>query len=115
MGLENETASVLFMSAKTTTGYSDPVQPRDTQKSVQVYGTTSAGAGAVLVRLQVSNFTTPVLTTDADWTTLADLSLILGTTQVNKVLTDIGAYRHLRAKVVSISGTNAQVNSYLGA
>lgn len=105
------------MDGKTATGYSDPAQPRDVHRSFQAMGTTSAGAGAATIIIQVSNVADPELATDVDWLTLGTISLTLGTTQVTDGFAPAvhAAYRWVRAKVSAISGTDAAVDVWMGA
>lgn len=113
--MENSTSSVQILSSATATGYSDPQQARDVYRTFQAMGTTSAGAGAATIVIQVSNKATPTLTTDVDWITLGTISLTLGTTQTSDGFSSVGGWRWVRTKISAISGTTATVNAWMGA
>lgn len=106
--------SYALFTARTTTGYSKVIANRSPQASFQAYGTTSAGAGAATILIQVSDVPVPVEATDVDWITLGTITLTLGTTQTTDGFAKDAPWRHYRAKVSAISGTDASVNVYAG-
>jgi hypothetical protein len=109
------TYSVKLVDEATATGYGIKHQSRSIYKSFQAYGSTSAGTGLTQIRIQVSNLETPDVSTDVDWVTLNDIWLSLSTTRVSDSFSDQGAWRHVRGKVVSISGTGAIVTLLMAA
>lgn len=113
--MENQTSSVALFESRTTVGYSEVMQSRDVKTSFHAVGETSAGAGAATVKIWVSNKPSPTDGTDVDWLELGEISLTLGTTQTGDGFVAEGSWRHVRAEVESISGTNAEVSVWMGA
>ncbi len=68
----------------------------------QAKGTTSAGAGASVVSIQVSNDT-------SNWITAGTISLTLATTSSSDGFAITAPWAFVRAKIDSISGTGASV------
>ncbi len=106
-------SSFKLLDAATATGNGNPEKAWSGPVSFQGYGTTSASTGAAVITVQVSNFETPVLTTDVDWMTLGQITLTLGTTQTSEGFVSELRFRHVRCKVASISGTNATVSVWM--
>jgi hypothetical protein len=77
------------------------------QKTFHLSGTTSAGTGAVTVKVEGSM-------TGTSWDTIATLSLTLGTTATSDGFTSGDRYALVRGNVTSISGTNATVTLSMG-
>ena len=107
-----------LLTDATATGYSDECQPVfSTKRSFQVTAKTSAGAGACVVTIQGSNLTSPVLSTDVEWVTLGTVTFTNvtqpDTTKVSDGFTTDAPWFHIRAKVVSISGTGNTVNVWM--
>lgn len=73
------------------------------EKSFQAYGTTSAGSGASVVRVEGSQ-------DNINWVSLGTISLTLGTTSTTDGFATESGWKYIRGYVVSISGTNASVN-----
>ncbi len=113
--MDNQTNSVALLSAATATGYGEAMNARDTRRTFQALGTTTAGAGAAVIEIYVSNVPSPVTATDVEWKLLGSISLTLGTTKTNDGFASDAGWRWVRAKVASISGTNASVDCYMGA
>lgn len=107
-------SSVKLLDAATAAARGTAHQPVVASKTFQALGATSAGVGAASVDIQVSNVVTPAADTDVDWITIGNIALTLGTTQTTDGLASDANWRHVRAKLVSISGTNASVSVYMG-
>lgn len=92
-----------IMAAATSTGAQSSVEAFSKDRTYQIYGTTSAGSGAAVVKIQGSN-------DDSNWLDLGQVSLTLSTTASNDGFASNTAWRYIRANVSSISGTNAAVS-----
>lgn len=80
------------------------------QKRVfQATGTTSAGAGAATITVEVS-----LTGTANEWITLGTITLTLGTTVTTDGFASDAAWTYVRGNVTAISGTDATVNLYMG-
>lgn len=80
------------------------------QKRVfQATGTTSAGAGAATIAVEVSE-----TGADNEWITLGTITLTLGTTVTTDGFASDAAWTYVRGNVTAISGTDATVNLYMG-
>lgn len=110
----NPLGSVQMLTSAITTTTGEAMQLRCDNRSFQAMGTTSAGSGAAAIVIEGSNKTAPVTGTNVDWTTLGTISLTLGTTQTNDGFVSFAPWRWVRARVSSISGTNATVNAWAG-
>lgn len=75
----------------------------------QAYGTTSAGAGAAVILIQGSN-----VDVTANFITIGTIGLTLGTSSTSDGFTTTAPWKYVRAKVSSISGTNATVSVVMG-
>lgn len=107
-------SSVQLLSNATTTATGEKHSPRCVNRTFQAMGTTSSGSGASAIVIEASDTATPEESTNVDWTTLATISLTLGTTQTNDGFVSAASWRWVRARVSSISGTGASVNAYMG-
>lgn len=90
-----------------TTGLGEDVW--HTNRTYEVSGHTSAGAGATDVVIEVRNSEL------AAWKTLATVSLVLGTTEVSDGFASQAAWRFVRARITAISGTDATVSANVGS
>lgn len=102
---------VLLNNATTTvTGTPQNVQtlrtPTD-NRTFQASGSTTAGAGAVSVAVEVSN-------DNANWITMGTIGLTLGTTSATDGFVGIANWTYVRGRVASISGTGATVSLFMG-
>ncbi len=98
-----------LLAAATTTATGESKEVWHTNRTFEAYGTTGSGSGAASVVIEVRN------SEDADWHTLATISLTLGTTVTGDGLATTAAWRYCRARVASISGTGASVNANVGS
>ena len=99
--------SMPILSAATSTGAASSVIPWKANRTFQGSGTTSSGAGAASILIQVSN-------DNSNWDLLGTITLTLGTASTSDSFTSISPYRYVRANVDSISGTGASVDVYMG-
>jgi hypothetical protein len=99
-----------LITDKITTGVvTDAViQPLGNIRTFHLLGNTSAGAGASVVNIEVSNDGT-------NWIILDAPSLTLGTAVTSDFYESSAAWRYVRGNVVSISGTDAKVSLIIGA
>lgn len=91
-----------FLSGATATGASGSIQPNNRNKVFQAYGAVSASTGAATIVIEGS-------IDDSNWETVDTLSLTLGTSVTSDFGTDSASWKHVRARVSAISGTNAAV------
>jgi hypothetical protein len=105
-----ENKAGLILTDATTTTRGKKYQLHGSKHSFMGYGTTTAGAGAATIIIEVSNVDAPAASTDVDWKTAGTITLTLGTTQTNDAFTIDAPYKWCRAQVTAISGTNASVN-----
>jgi hypothetical protein len=104
--------STLLLDAATTTTSGAAFKPASRQRTFQVYGETSAGAGSATVVIEVSNVETPGAN---DWIVASTIVLTLGTTRTTDGFASIAPWRNVRARVTAISGTNAAVTARMGS
>ena len=105
-------AQILLKDA-TTTATGTAWHARDTSSlatyffhSFQAVGTTSAGAGATTVVIEVSNDGT-------NYINLGTITLTLGTAATSDGFACSNTWEYFRARVTAISGTNATVTVYM--
>ncbi len=91
-------------NARTTTGSGPALDLGGGKKTFQAYGTTTAGAGAATIKIQVSNDDS-----DANWLDLGTITLTLATTVSNDGFASTAAWKYVKANVTVISGTGASV------
>lgn len=102
-----------LLSNKTATGAGDSTPPiqdnaqSSSNRTAQVVGTTTAGAGAAAVNIEVSN-------DGSNWLVAGTVTLTLSTTSTSDGFVIDAAWLFVRANVTSISGTGAAVSAYLG-
>lgn len=98
-----------LLNAVAVTGAGSTVNaPCNPYRTFQLTGTTTAGAGAATVKVQVSN-------DNVVWIDLGTISLTLATTASADAFKDVGAWVYVRGNVTSISGTGAAVTLMMGA
>lgn len=107
-------SSVKILDAATATGAGSTFNYNGPYGTFQCYGTTSAGAGAATITVEVSNVTSPAAATSVDWITAGTISLTLGTTQTTDGFAVQSSWRWARVKVTAISGTNGTVSCFMG-
>lgn len=96
-----------LLSSVIATGAGSSVKPVGSNRTFQAHGTTSAGAGAATIVVQVSN-------NDSDWITLGTISLTLSTTSSSDGFASDAPWKYVRGNVTAISGTDATVSLILG-
>lgn len=95
-----------LIRAATSTGAADYFRSNADLKTYQASGTTSSGTGAVQVAVQGSN-------DGNSWDTIGTITLSLSTTNASDSFTSSDRYAFVRANVLSISGTGANVTVLL--
>ena len=100
-----------MLTSAIATGSSSVLQPVQGRGTFQCQGLVSASTGASVITLEGSNFNSAVT---ADWIVVVTSTLTLATTSSSAGGTYLADWKYLRARVNSISGTNATVNCYLG-
>ena len=107
--------SFALVEARTTTGVGEKVQLNGPKHSFQITGTTSSGAGAAVVVIEVTAKESPTLTAGStDWLTAGTATLTLSTTSAAEGFNIDANWRWVRWRVASISGTGAAINVYMG-
>lgn len=101
-------SSVKLLNAATATGSGESHEPRDAKRTFQATGFTTAGVGAVDVRIEASN-------DNSNFLEIGSITLVLSTTAATDGFLSDAAWRHIRARVASISGTGASVTVWMGA
>lgn len=101
-----DTAANTFelLSSVTATGASAASQLGSTAKTCQVKGSTTSGAGAATIAVQVTN------DLNYPYVTIHTFSLTLSTTAVADVVALFADYTYIRLNVTAISGTGAAVS-----
>lgn len=102
-----------LLNAATTTGLGPEWQERDTNAnstyvfhSFQAVGSTTAGAGAATVLIEVSN-------DGVNYLTMATITLTLATAAATDGLAVINNWNYYRANLTALSGTGASVSVYM--
>jgi hypothetical protein len=106
--MDKKVAAAIFHEA-TTTSTSDVVNLTGDVRSWQVAGSTSSGAGAATVVIEVSN-----VNDSNSFMELATLSIVLSTTLSSEGFTACIPWKYTRARVSAISGTGASIQVYTG-
>lgn len=109
--MSNRKVGVLPMlgnSGATATTSGAQLEPWHTNRTFEAYGTTSTGAGTADIVIEVRN------SENSAWLTMGTISLTLGTTVTADGFTSNRAWRYVRARVSSISGTDATVFADMG-
>lgn len=92
-----------------TTDTGEQKIPWSTNRTFEAYGATSAGSGAAVIVIEVRN-------DDASpWLTMGTITLTLGTTATADGFVSSAAWLYVRARVSSISGTDASVTALMGS
>jgi len=104
--------STLLLDAATTVSSGSAFKPASRDRTFQVYGETTAGAGSATVVIEVSNVESPGAN---DWIIASTIVLTLGTTRTTDGFASIAPWRNVRARVTAISGTNATVYARMGS
>jgi hypothetical protein len=104
--------STLLLDAATTTVSGAAFKPPSRQRTFQVYGETSSGAGSATVVIEVSNIEAPGTN---DWILASTIVLTLSTTRTTDGFASIAPWRNVRARVTAISGTGATVSARMGS
>lgn len=79
--------------------------PEDGLQTFQASGTTTSGAGAATIVIQVSN-------DNSNWITAGTITLTLGTSATTDGFALSANWKHVRANLTAISGTGAAVTVF---
>jgi hypothetical protein len=93
---------------RTTTGAGTTFDLGGTARTYYVYGSTTAGAGACAMKIEVSN-------NGASFALLATVSLTLSTTVSADGFASTAPWKYVRGNVDSISGTGAKCSLLSGS
>lgn len=96
-----------LLDGATATGAGTSCTTVNTKRTFQASGSVSASTGAASIDIEVSNDGT-------NWIVLGTISLTLGTTTTSDGFVSDAPWKHVRANVDSISGTDASVDVYMG-
>lgn len=96
-----------LLTDKTGTGAGSSFSPRGAKETVHCFGSTSAGAGAVTVDVEVSNDGTT-------WVVAATIDLTLSTSVAADGFVFNAPWKFMRGNVTAISGTDAKVSLVVG-
>lgn len=107
MSTEGRVVPTILLSSVIATGAGASVNHYDSRCTFQASGTTSAGAGAATIVVQVSNDNT-------NWLTAGTISLTLSTTSTTDGFVLDAKWVYIRGNVTAISGTNATVSLVMG-
>ena len=105
---EQIAASYEILTNATTTATGSSIELGASNKTVQAKGTTSAGAGAATIVIEVTN------NTDWPWITAGTITLVLGTSATADGFAISAGWKAMRARVSAISGTDAAVSVNVG-
>lgn len=97
----------LLLSAATATGAGDACRLQCDKATFQADGTTSSGAGAATIVVEVSN-------NGSNWLTAGTITLTLSTTSSSDGFALDAPWVWVRGRVSAISGTGASVNLRAG-
>lgn len=92
----------------TTTATGNSVEPYHTNRTYEAFGSTSAGTGSASIVIEARN------SESAAWKTLVTISLSLTTAGVSDGAQSSAAWRYIRARVTTLTGTGATVSATLG-
>ena len=106
-------SSVKLLNAVTVTGAGESHKPQKVQRTFHASGKTSAGVGSAVIKVQVSNAVNPSV--DGDWIDMATITLILGTTVTSDGFASDAPWLHIRGKVTTLTGTDAETTLLMGA
>lgn len=99
--------SVQILPGQIALATGDNFEPNTEKRTFQAVGSTSAGAGACTVDIQGSN-------DGINFITMATITLVLAVAQSTDGFASDAPWRFVRAKVTSISGTDAAVSVWMG-
>lgn len=96
-----------LLNGVTATGAGTSVNHYDSRCTFQAAGTTTAGAGAATILVQVSNDNT-------NWLTAGTITLTLSTTSSTDGFILDAKWVYIRGNITAISGTGASVSLVMG-
>lgn len=98
-----------FPSQQTTTATSADLNPYHTNRTFSAYGSVASGSGSLVVVIEVRNDEI------SPYMTMATISLTLGTALVADGFVSSAAWKYVRARITTLSGTGASVQVDCGA
>jgi len=105
---DREATSYAVITDSTVTVTSTEVVLGSDSKTFQAKGSTTAGAGAATIVIEVTNDTA------WPWITLGTITLTLGTAATSDGLAMLAGWKYVRARLSAISGTGAAVSVAVG-
>jgi len=99
--------TVNLLTSELTTATSVAVQPLGTRRTFLAHGKTSDGAGSSTIGIEVSN-------DKVVYKEVKEFSLTLGTAITSDVYEMNAAWKHVRAVVKTLVGTDAEVTVNMG-
>ena len=103
----NQANSYQMMTDAIAPGAGESMSVGSDIKSFQAIGSTTAGAGAASVDIEVSN-------NDVNWIVMGTIALTLGTSESTDGFVGLSGWRYIRANLKSVSGTGAKVSVIVG-
>jgi len=104
----SSSSSVQILTDSIATDTSEVHEPGCPRRTFQADGITSAGAGTADVDIEVSN-------DNINWFQLGQISLVLSTTAATDGFNSDAPWRYIRARITTITGTDATVNCWMGS
>jgi hypothetical protein len=101
-------AGLYLLNGVTSTGAGSTHQLSKPKKTFQASGSTTAGAGAATIKIQVSN-------DNVNWLDMGTISLTLSTSVTSDGFSSDSAWTYVRANLSALSGTGASVTVTVGA
>jgi hypothetical protein len=101
-------SSVKIVDAAFAVGNHARHEPWNNKRTFQAVGRTTAGAGAVEVRVHASN-------DGINFIEIGTITLVLSTSEATDGFASDAPWRYIRGRVESISGTGATVDLHMGA
>jgi hypothetical protein len=98
----------VIVTDKIVIGATAAIQPLSSIKAFHAFGSTTAGAGATTINIEVSNDGTNFYIVDV-------LSITLGTTVASDTFENYGPWKYVRANVATLTGTGAKVTVIMSA
>lgn len=101
-----------LLDAVTSTGAGNKIALSGSKHTFQAMGITSSGSGTAVVNIEVSSVELPA--SNSDWVLAGTITISFGTTAVADGFTMNAPWKWARARLTSITGTNASVTAWKG-
>jgi hypothetical protein len=102
---------IVLLSLATTTSTGLPVSMYPVDKTFELCGTTSAGAGSAIASIEVSDEASAGA---SGWIKLGTITLVLGTSSICDGFATPSRWKFYRANLTTLSGTTATVTATAG-